>query len=453
MDTKAGRSPFEIRSHDRDYSGLSIADRYLADTNIERSFFNGVNLSNCAFAGVKMNNTEFSEANVKSSDFTGCDLSGSDFVDSLFENTAFLNCNFEKGEWRDAAFRQCRFVECNFDHTTVTVCTFIGCEFDRSTIDTAEHRAIYFNVFSQSKFGKAVSERHFSSRNFGIPATADQNTLVAAGSETTIEQMCLLNNVGKLRVLDVARVAEVLCASLAGGAQRRTSTLTFFAKIVRTLTDEHRISATSLVYLEELVSRLASSVNDQDLFTAAVSAMVEIRSALFAIATETANQNTENADQPVTHITILFAETYVRTQAEALRETLAAVAGGPNSFSTESVKNGSTIIDLFSQGVVSLGALLVSTNFVLRQAKLTVKLSTETGKSIKAVLGKSSRRKGQARSRRKPGKVPAIMKTGPVSPSLAPVRAAVHRHGRVLVEMDEKADVVVTVSIQHRNRR
>jgi hypothetical protein len=35
MDIKAGRSPFEIRSDDKDYSGLSIHDRFLADTNIQ----------------------------------------------------------------------------------------------------------------------------------------------------------------------------------------------------------------------------------------------------------------------------------------------------------------------------------------------------------------------------------------------------------------------------------
>ena len=57
MSIKSGRSEFEVRLKDRDYSGLSIEDKFLSDRDIERSFFNGVNLVNCAFDGVKMNNT------------------------------------------------------------------------------------------------------------------------------------------------------------------------------------------------------------------------------------------------------------------------------------------------------------------------------------------------------------------------------------------------------------
>src|SRR4051812_10641706 len=98
MDAATGRIPFEIRSADRDYSGLSFEDRYLVTADIERSFFNGVNLINCAFVGVKMNNTEFSEAKIESSIFSDVGLSGSDFVDSLIEKTSFTKCNFSKGE-------------------------------------------------------------------------------------------------------------------------------------------------------------------------------------------------------------------------------------------------------------------------------------------------------------------------------------------------------------------
>jgi hypothetical protein len=39
MSATSGRNAFEVRSDDRDYSGLSIADRLLTDANIERSFF------------------------------------------------------------------------------------------------------------------------------------------------------------------------------------------------------------------------------------------------------------------------------------------------------------------------------------------------------------------------------------------------------------------------------
>jgi hypothetical protein len=34
MDIKVGRDPFEIRSDDKDYSGLSIDDRFLVDASV-----------------------------------------------------------------------------------------------------------------------------------------------------------------------------------------------------------------------------------------------------------------------------------------------------------------------------------------------------------------------------------------------------------------------------------
>jgi uncharacterized protein YjbI with pentapeptide repeats len=447
MDIKQGRIQFEIRLEDRDYSGLTIVNRYLENANIERSFFNGANLTNCFFAAVKMNNTEFSEAKIQKSEFSKADFSGSDFVDTLFENTSFVDCSFEKGEWRDATFRQCKFVGCNFDHTTVAVCTFLGCNFDAETLTTMEHRALYYNVFSRCKFGRPTSNSHFSSRNFGIPAAGGQGTMVPADSETTIEQMCLLNNAGHLRAIDVAGVAEAICRSLAGGAHRRTSALIFFSKVVRVLTDERRISPTSLIYLEQIVTHFAGGVDDQDLFTAAMTTVVEIRSALFSVATERSDE--DDSTDIARHITISFSETYTERQAEILRETLANVAAAsPDSLVTESVRSGSTIIEIISANLISVGALLVAFNFVLRQAKVTI----ERLGDIKRIANKLRKPKKSAakqtkRSGRPPSKVPAIMKTGAVLPELISIRAAVSRHGRLLVEMDEKADVQIAVSV------
>ena len=449
MSTESGRSEFEIRTVDRDYSGLSLANRFLADANLERSFFNGVNLTNCVFDDVRMNNTEFSEAKVQKGNFSKTDLSGADFVDALFENTDFLSCNFEKGEWRDTTFRQCKFVRCNFDHTTVTLCVFVGCEFDAETLTTAEHRAFYFNALSRCKFGSLVYDSHFASRNFGIPALGNQGTIVPNGSQISIEQLCLLNNIGRSRVIDVAGVAESVCASLADGIHRRFSTLIFFSKIVRVLTDERRISPTSLIYLEQTIARFAGTLDDQDLFTAAMTAVIEIRSALFSVATEAQNHAWANSSEPVRHITIRFGETYVRNQVEILRETLVTVAGGTaDELTIESIRNGSTVIELLSGNVIAIGALLVAINFVLRQAKITVKELTSLGHFIsrtrktKKPISKPSRSARRVRS-----KVPAVLQTGPVLPELAPVRAAVNRYGRVLVEMDERAHVTIVVRV------
>lgn len=449
MSIQSGRNEFEVRPDDRDYSGLSIENRFLSDANIERSFFNGVNLVNCAFDGVKMNNTEFSEANIRQCAIFNSDLSGSDFVDSLFEQTTFVNCNFEKGEWRGAIFRHCKFKNCNFFHTTVTLCVFSGCEFDTQSIKSAEHRAIYFNVFSRSAFGEQTYDVHFASRNFGVPARGNYGGIVHAGSQISIEQLCLLNNVGGLRAIDVAGVAESICASLATGLQRRTSTLIFFSKIVRVLTEERRISSTSLIYLEITIASFAGSVDDQDLFTAAMTAVIEIRSALFSIATETLDPAWAGSTASTKDITIHFSETYGRRQAEILRETLADVAGAnPEALAITSFRNGSTIIELISANTIAVGALLMAINFVLRQANVTVRRWRELKRTVQSTQKpKRTTKKAGISTGRTPSKVPAVLKTGPVLPELAPVRAAVNRYGRDLVEMDERADVTVMIQI------
>jgi uncharacterized protein YjbI with pentapeptide repeats len=449
MSIKSGRTEFDVKPEDRDYSGLSISNRFLIDQDIERSFFNGVNLADCVFSAVKMNNTEFSEAKVQKSNFSATDLSGSDFVDSLFEDTHFSSCNFAKGEWRDTTFRRCTFLACNFDHTTVTLCTFVGCNLDAQTLDTAEHRAIYFNAASHCKFGRAINDSHFASRNFGFPAKSDQRAIVHSSSQISIEQLCLLNNIGRLHAIDVADVAESICASLADGVQRRTSTLVFYAKVVRILTGERRISPTTLIYLEQTISRFAGSVDDQDLFTAAMTAVIEIRSALFSVATEAGSQTYERSSAPARHITVRFAETYTTNQVEVLRDTLATVAGADSDkFTTERIRNGSTIVDFLSTGVVALGAFLVAVNFVLRQAKITVKEWTDLKRAFNSARDTKQTAIKPKRVRKK---VPAVLKTGPVLPELAPVRSAVTRYGRLLVELDEKADVtiVINVSAEH----
>lgn len=43
--------------------------------------------------------------------------------------------------------------------------------------------------------------------------------------------------------------------------------------------------------------------------------------------------------------------------------------------------------------------------------------------------------------------MPAILKPGAVLPELAPVRDAIARHGRMLVEMDEKDEITVGIRV------
>jgi hypothetical protein len=439
----SGKDAFEILES-RDYSGLSIVNRYLVHTDSEKAFFNGANLSDCVFDDVKFNNTEFTEGNIDRSIFSEADLSGSDFIDSHFEDCKFTKCSFEKGEWRNSSFVRCTFDQCVFTHTTVALCAFANCSFDASTQKTVEHRSAYFNVFTQCVFERPFVDAGFSSKNFGTPTTATGNTLVSAGSHTSIEHLCLLNNSGHLKSIDVVEVAEALCQSLVEGMQRLNSTLVFFSKIIRTLTEETRISATSLIYLEEVISELAGSVDDQDLFSAAMLAIVEIRSALFSIMKEADIK--EESDGYVREIRIVFSETYTRQQADilksALEHTSTLTSGG---LIIRDFRQGSTWIEITSAAIVSLGGLLVALNFVLRQAKIAVDRVTDLRKSVAKARGPAKKEAKSSVARKSRAKLPAILKSGPVAPELKPVREVVHRYGRILVEMDSKAEVRVLV--------
>lgn len=445
----AGKDAFEVLEN-RDYSGLSIIGRYLVHADSEKAFFNGTNLTDCVFDDVRFNNTEFTEGNFVQSAFSDVDLSGSDFIDSHFEDCRFVGCNFEKGEWRNSSFVRCTFDNCVLTHTTVALCTLTDCAFDKGTQKTIEHRSVYFNVFTRCAFENLFVDPGFSSRNFGTPIATIGGTLVSAGSHTTIEHLCLLNNSGRLKSIDVIEVAEALCQSLVDGMQRLNSTLVFFSKIIRTLTEEKRISATSLIYLEGIISRLASSVEDQDLFSAAMLAIVEIRSALFSIMKEVDLKEQSQGD--VREIRIVFSETYTRQQAEVLKSALERTSGvSSGGLVISDFRQGSTWIEIASATIVSLGGVLVALNFVLRQAKIAVDRVTDLRKSL-ARAKSAMKNEAKVPIKRSRAKLPAVLKAGPVAPELKAVREVAHRYGRILVEMDSKAEVRVLVEQSDRGR-
>jgi hypothetical protein len=320
----------------------------------------------------------------------------------------------------------------------------VNCSFDTGTQETIEHRSVYFNVFTDCAFARPFVDAGFSSRNFGTPTTVAGDALVLAGSHTSIEHLCLLNNSGHLKSIDVVEVAEASCQSLEGRTPRLNSTLVFFAKIIRALTEKARISATSLIYLEEVISRFAGSVGDQDLFSAAMLAIVEIRSALFSIMQEADLK--EQSDGNAREIRIVFSETYTRQQADALKSALEHTLGlASGGLVIRDFRHGSTWIEITSAAIVSLGGVLVALNFVLRQAKITVDRVAELRKSLAKARGPAKTEAKSAVARKSRAKLPAILKAGPVAPELKPVREVVHRYGRILVEMDSKAEVRILV--------
>lgn len=438
------RIPFEVREDDRDYSGMTITNRSLIDIDIEKSFFNGVDLFLSTFQRVRLNNSEFSEAAVKGSFFDTVDFSGCDFVDCLFETVTFRNCQFDKGEWREARFVNCRFVDCRFDHTTITLCTFDQCILNEPSIQSIQHRAIYFNVFTQCSFAIQLDDHVFGARNFGVPLAGNTSELIAAGADISVEQLCLLNNVGAFRAVILADTVQALAKRLEEGDQRRNSTLTFVSHIIRVTANEKRIGAVTLIYLEDILASLGARVHDQDLFMATMNAVIEIRSALFS--TETDEHPSESAEGFAKSMQIYFSETFGAKHAQALIHALAdASQQHTDAFRVEKIETGSTLIEIVCSIVIPTSILLAAVNHILRQATVTVERIDAFRKAARKLTTPLPSRRTKRAKPTAETKVQAVLSTGLESSKLTPVRTAVRREGRVLVELDEPASVTIRV--------
>jgi hypothetical protein len=448
--TKERRSPFDVRRTDRDYSGQTISSRYLVNSNIEKSFFNGAAILDCKFGTAAMNNVEFCEATIERTRFEHCNLSGSDFVDSVLENVLFVECSFERGEWRNSSFIKCSFENCRFAHTTVSLCTFTSCFFDSLSIETMQDRAAYFNVFSRCKITSPITDRVFASRNFGPSAKIDIKHEVQPETQQSLEQMCLLNNLGHFRVVYLADVALAICTSLSGSANRRSSSLTFFSKIVTALTNERRISATSLMYLEQLITGFSSTIQDRDLLMAAMAAVLEIHTALLTIASEVP-PGLKGSGEQVQSVVFHFSRDYGRREMEVFRDALMLAAGADAaSLDVGDIRAGSTIVEMTSTALLTTGTLLTGLTFVLRQAKTVIDSATEVKRATlryKKVAAKTRSRNAIAVPAR--SKVAAIFQPESAIPELGRIRQAVDQNGRLLTDLDEGAKT--RMLIKHRD--
>jgi uncharacterized protein YjbI with pentapeptide repeats len=438
-DEDTGRQPFEVKKDGRDYSGTSTTGADARDLDLRKSFFNGADLVECRFTACAMEHCEFNESRIEACLFVATNLKGCDFVHSEITGSSFVDCDLSHGEWRDARFEDCTFRSCDFTHDTVTLCRFVRCTFDDATCATLQERSIYHNTFSRCTFATRFDRPEFTSRNFGVPA-AGEPALVPIGAPVTLEQACRLNNGGKLRAVHIAEATEHLCRSLQFERTQRNSALAFLAKVLRTMTDEERLSATTLFYLEDVISGLARTAAAPTMLTAAMSAIIEIRSALFAMDTSFSDHG-RHEEGCSSAIILRFSETYGPGQVEALRRTLEMTSQlQSGTLLLERLENGSTLVELVSTGLVSLASLLAALNFVLHQATVTVERITKLRRAANKAKGKAV----TAPKTRKEGvRMPSILDTGTVKPELAPVRTAVRRFGKTLVEMDERAAVTV----------
>lgn len=436
------RGPFEVRP-DRDYSGTSLKAVSVSGANLARSFFNGANLVDVELRDSDVSNTELTEVQGRGCTFSRCNFHGSDFISSRFETSSFSDCDFTNGEWRESSFVNCRFERCTFDHATVTLSEFCGCRFDTEALRTADNRAFHYNVFTGCEFPPIELSDSLTSRNFGLPAKrVDGHGNVLRGRLVTLEELCHLNNAGCFHVVDLADAVGGLTKTIERGGSRRNSALAFFGRILRVLTAERRISATSLFYIEEELSSLAASTNDQEVLLATMGAMVEARTALLRIAEEW--EHAEPATDTCRSITIHFAPTYPRSHAEALVSTLQAVKGPDAALELRDFGVGSTWIEIVSVGAVTATTVLSTLNIVLRQATVTVKRVGEFRREVRKLSKQPQRRGGPSKSVTA-SKVPAILSPETASPKLAAARSAARRYGRVLVELDEPASVTLLV--------
>jgi uncharacterized protein YjbI with pentapeptide repeats len=439
---RTGGRPFRARDNN-DYSGLLIENEVAASLALARSFFNGANLTNVCFEECDISNTELSEVVASQCRFVSCNLNGSDLVNSRFESTTFVGCDFRYGEWRESSFTRCRFENCNFDHATVTLSEFVECSLDAESLASADNRAFHYNVFSRSKLPTLDLTASLTSRNFGLPALVGrQQRGTIKALEMSLEELCHLNNTGQFHVIYLADAVKGLTQTIEVNGRRRNSALAFFGRIIRVLTAERRISATSLFYIESALSELASSTDDQDVLLATMAAMVEARTALLRIAEECDAANCD--DDLCRSMTIHFAPTYPRAYADALVATFDSMIDTDGSLRVDGFENGSTLIEIVSVGAVTTTTVLSTLNVVLRQATITVKRVSELRRALHNSSKPRRARRSRSRSLSIP-KVPAILKPETISPQLGAAKSAVRRHGRILVELDEPASINVIV--------
>lgn len=447
-DPTGSREPFKVRQDDRDYSGLNIQGQELSEEDCSRSFFNGTDLIDCTFRNVSFANCEFAEAQIVRCRFDNCNFIGADLVSALVDNTEFASCNFASGEWREARLENAEFSQCSFEHTTIALCMFNETWFDKSTVLSLQHRAVAFNVFSRCKFDQDFNDAVLTARNFGTPAAKSVTDVVDNDANMTMDDLCVLNNSGQYRANLLVKATESVCSSIASGKSKRASSLLFLSKIIRVVALERRVSATTLVYLEGLITSSATNVSEQELFVIAMHTVVEIRTALFAISTEL---DGVSDDFPVDKIIIYFSRTYIRRQAEILKNLLGSCASvSEDSMRIEKFETGSTLIEIVTTASVTTSAVLVSLNFALRQAKITLDRLDDIKKSFGKLTGTTkipqSRKAIQQKKRQNTILRPAGVIGNPeVADQLAPVREAIIKNGRELVELDEPVTVRILV--------
>lgn len=445
MQLNDSKTPFIPSNEHKDLSGMDLIGlSFSPPVSLDHGFFNGTNIKNCVFDTFDVSHCEFAEAYLHKTAFKSVDFSGSDLVGARFEDVVFEDCDFTSGEWRETQFTRVIFIRCVFKHTTINLCTFISCSFCAKSTEWLDHIAVNYNVFSHTEFDSCAQNTTVLSKNFGLPASPAISAMIPAHAGLSLEEVCLARAIGMINIPALINAIESELVSTAKGRMKRLR-LEFISNIITSLAREKSISASSMIYAEKVFQELAQTVADENDFSTVMSAIINIRNALFQNGVETADAWKEHELSYCSHIQIHYDRNFSRDDATELAENLAYVAQhDPTTLQVADVRTGSTIIEIAVSAAFTASSLLIATNFLLRQATVTVQ-RVNTFKKEWAKLCKPPAIKTRTLKTNQADKLPAIMKSGSVLPELQPVKELVEKEGKKVVRFDEKADVVIQV--------
>lgn len=441
-DFTAGRSPFPLHDNDKDYSGLDLHKVFLVDSDaLSHSFLNGTNLVDVAFQRASLDQSEFAEAYIERSVFRACDLSGSDFVRTRVSDTVFEGCTFENGEWRETEFVNVQFLGCNFTHTTINLCTFSGCTFGNGTIASLNHRSVNYNIFIFTQFDENITSEHVLSQNFGLPGGASQLPVRLEGVPS-LSEVCRRSDTPLFRVRDL--VAAIEAESGRQTVRSNKLVLEFMANIVVALASTRRISPSSMLYIEQIFAGLARTTTSNVDFRAAMSAVVNIRNAMYDLVTGLRSA-LPDVEGEARRITAYFEDNFEEETGEELAEVLSELFfERPGAVKLASIRHGSTFLDFVMTASMPTITVVSTLGLIFTQADLIVSKTSQIKDGVKKIFGKK-----EAESTAlvpvdpQPEKVPAILKSGTVLPELGPIRIAVERSGKTLIMLDNRVEITI----------
>jgi hypothetical protein len=456
-----GRQQFPlIADGPRDYAGQDFNAVYLANSDaLSHAFLNGVSVVGCAFDNIQLDYCELAESTFSDTKFVNVNLSASDFVRSAITDCTFEACNFSNGEWRQSKFEDVNFVGCDFTHTTINLSSFQNCRFSNELSGSLDRRSISYNTFAVCSFEKPVSDHLVISRNFGLPSLPGISPPTPAHAGMTLEELCVQSSTGLVTARNLIDALHDEGAKPQGRLKKLR--LEFISNIIGLLARKGMLSASSLTYVETILVEFAKRATNEVDFMAVMTAVVNVRNALYDVATKAANTGSLQ-DVTCAGIVFRFKAMFNHDEAQTFIDTLSEVVfGRGGDIEIVSVRAGSTWIECVFPILASASTVMGAVNLLLSQSNTTVdKVTQLSGKLIRALRRKRptapQRPTKRPTKRRKPkesSRMPAIMNPAIAVPELVTIRAAMQRSGEILVRFDDQVEIRLIISDQRRELR